>query len=116
VTHVTDAKPVAETGGQPASCDVHGYVEPKVGFELKLPSDAFNGRYVQYGCQGLCGTTFAAVHATEPGSPAKLAPGACWRPQEDPRPAVFGEVWSADPGGPVGRRSALASCPVETIR
>jgi Tannase and feruloyl esterase len=69
VTHVTDAKPVTQAGGQPAFCDVHGYVEPKVGFELKLPSETFNGRYVQYGCQGLCGTTFAAL-----GLPAFPAP------------------------------------------
>jgi feruloyl esterase len=54
--HVT-AAPVPAANGQPEYCDVRGYVEPAVDFQLKLPT-TYNGRYVQYGCMGLCGTIF----------------------------------------------------------
>ena len=56
--HVTSAAVVAAASGQPGYCDVRGYVDPAVHFQLKLPATTFNGRYVQYGCAGLCGTIF----------------------------------------------------------
>lgn len=52
VTHVEKASPVA---GTPAYCLVEGFVEPAVKFQLKLPSETYSGRYMQYGCDGLCG-------------------------------------------------------------
>lgn len=48
VAHVTTASPAA------TYCDVHGTIDPAMGFELKLP-DTYAGRYLQYGCFGLCG-------------------------------------------------------------
>jgi hypothetical protein len=56
--HVTAATVVPAANGQPEYCDVRGYVEPAVGFQLKLPVTTYNGRYVQYGCAGMCGTIF----------------------------------------------------------
>jgi feruloyl esterase len=35
---------------------VRGEVEPEVKFQLKLPISTFAGSYLQYGCDGLCGT------------------------------------------------------------
>jgi feruloyl esterase len=55
VTHVQHADEVAASGTTPAYCDVTGYVEPAVRFHLKLPLSAYSGRYLQYGCDGLCG-------------------------------------------------------------
>ncbi len=55
VTHVTAATVIPADAGQPGYCNVHGYIEPAVGFQLKLPISTFTGRYVQYGCGGLCG-------------------------------------------------------------
>jgi hypothetical protein len=52
VTHVTSATVVAD---DPGYCDVRGYVEPAVKFQLKLPTSGYTGRYLQYGCGGLCG-------------------------------------------------------------
>jgi feruloyl esterase len=73
VTQVKTATPVAGSNGQRAYCDVRGFVEPAVGFDLKLPA-VFNGRYLQYGCAGLCGVIF-------PGTPAFPAPpGPCGPP------------------------------------
>ncbi|WP_240687059.1 tannase/feruloyl esterase family alpha/beta hydrolase [Amycolatopsis suaedae] len=79
-THVTSAT-VVPAAAEPAYCDVRGYVEPAVRFQLKLPT-TYRGRYVQYGCGGFCGyitpTVFpecgprfgdAAVAATDDGHP-----------------------------------------------
>jgi tannase/feruloyl esterase len=62
VTHVEKAEPVAadETTGTPAYCAVEGFVEPAVRFQLKLPLASYSGRYLQYGCDGLCGVFSAA--------------------------------------------------------
>jgi feruloyl esterase len=78
-THVTSAK-VVPAGAEPEHCDVGGFVEPAVKFQLKLPTTTYTGRYLQYGCGGLCGfilpTAFpdcgpgagdAAVGATDDG-------------------------------------------------
>jgi feruloyl esterase len=54
ITHVTSATPVPGDTG-PAYCDLRGFVEPAVHFQLRLPTSTYTGRYVQYGCQGLCG-------------------------------------------------------------
>lgn len=54
-TAIIAAKAVAASGTTPAYCDVTGYVEPQVQFELKLPTTTWNGRYYQTGCGGFCG-------------------------------------------------------------
>jgi feruloyl esterase len=56
-THVESAEPVSPAGDQPPYCKVVGTVEPHVGFTLNLPTETYAGRYLQYGCQGLCGVT-----------------------------------------------------------
>jgi len=54
-TPVAEKKPEAETKGEPAHCDVRGVIEPAVQFQLRLPTTTYTGRYLQYGCGGLCG-------------------------------------------------------------
>lgn len=49
VTHVEKASMSDGT------CAVEGYVEPAVRFQLRLPVSTWSGRYLQYGCDGLCG-------------------------------------------------------------
>src|SRR5205807_7292485 len=51
-THVTKAEVVGANAATatPEYCDVRGFVEPAVRFELKLPTQTYSGRYVQYGC------------------------------------------------------------------
>jgi feruloyl esterase len=53
-THVTAAT-LVPAGAEPEHCDVRGYIEPAVHFQLKLPTATYTGRYLQYGCMGLCG-------------------------------------------------------------
>jgi hypothetical protein len=56
MTHVTSATPGGGgSTGEPKHCDVRGYVEPAVEFQLRLPTSTYTGRYLQYGCDGLCG-------------------------------------------------------------
>ena len=51
----THVEKTTEIAGSPAYCEVEGFVEPAVGFKLRLPRDTYAGRYLQYGCDGLCG-------------------------------------------------------------
>jgi feruloyl esterase len=53
-TQILSATPVAGTDQAPAYCDVKGYIAPQDQFEMRLP-DAWNQRYLQSGCGGLCG-------------------------------------------------------------
>jgi feruloyl esterase len=63
-TRITSARVVAATSTQPEYCDVQGYVQPQIKFQLKLPTSTWQGRYLQVGCGGFCGfitpTTFPA--------------------------------------------------------
>ena len=52
---VTSAKLVQASGGLPAYCQVQGVVLPNVGFELRLPSSTWNGKFFEAGCGGFCG-------------------------------------------------------------
>ncbi|GAB2856338.1 tannase/feruloyl esterase family alpha/beta hydrolase [Lentzea nigeriaca] len=51
-TRVTSASVVS---GATEFCDVRGTIEPNIGFQLKLPTRGYQGRYLQYGCGGFCG-------------------------------------------------------------
>ena len=53
-THITAA--VEKKDARPAPyCDVQGYVEPSIRFEVRLPLATWTQRYLQTGCGGLCG-------------------------------------------------------------
>ena len=55
-TRITAATVVAATATQPEYCDVRGYVQSQIKFQLKLPTKTWQGRYLQFGCGGFCGT------------------------------------------------------------
>jgi hypothetical protein len=54
-TRITSARIVATAGNQPEYCEVSGYVQPQIKFQLRLPVKTWQGRYLQHGCAGLCG-------------------------------------------------------------
>jgi hypothetical protein len=56
-TQITAAKIVPAEGAEPTYCQVQGYVAPQVGFELRLPTANWNGKFIEIGCGGACGTT-----------------------------------------------------------
>ena len=55
-TRITSAKVVAATDQAPELCDVLGYIQGQIHFELKLPTTTWQGRYLQQGCGGFCGS------------------------------------------------------------
>jgi hypothetical protein len=58
-TELTEAKVVAANSGIPAYCQLQGYVAPQIGIEVRLPISDWNGKFVEVGCGGLCGTMYA---------------------------------------------------------
>jgi len=50
--------PVPAGSGMPAHCVVRGYVNPNVGFEIKLPLSQWNGKFFHAGCGGYCGRAY----------------------------------------------------------
>lgn len=58
-TRIASATVVAATAQTPAYCDVKGVIAPQVQFELKLPTKTYQGRYLQEGCGGFCGSISA---------------------------------------------------------
>jgi hypothetical protein len=54
-TAITAAALVPASADLPAYCQVQGYVAPQVGFEVRLPTEGWNGKYLQQGCGGMCG-------------------------------------------------------------
>ena len=43
---------------QPEVCRVNGVVAPNINFELRMPTTAWNGKFVHYGCGGACGVVY----------------------------------------------------------
>ena len=58
-TAIASATVVAAANGNPAYCDVKGMIAPQTHFELELPVSTWQGRYLQNGCGGYCGTVNA---------------------------------------------------------
>ncbi|MBV9805741.1 MAG: tannase/feruloyl esterase family alpha/beta hydrolase [Solirubrobacterales bacterium] len=57
---VVPASPgTATTPANPEYCDVKGMIAPQTHFDLQLPTKTWQGRYLQNGCGGYCGTVSA---------------------------------------------------------
>jgi feruloyl esterase len=67
-TAIASSTDVAAGNGNPEYCDVQGMIAPQTHFDLKLPVSKWQGRYLQNGCGGYCGTvngqTFPSCDAT----------------------------------------------------
>jgi hypothetical protein len=53
---VNEARPVSPGGSTPGFCQITGYVGPSVGFIFRLPLTRWNGKFINLGCGGICGT------------------------------------------------------------
>jgi hypothetical protein len=74
-THITSAKAITDAKPAPY-CEVKGYVEPAVKFEVRLPLNKWTQRYLQTGCGGLCGTLNIQMdhdHGCEPYTNGEVA-------------------------------------------
>ena len=56
-THILGTAWSGAAPEQKAYCEVSGYVTPRVGFGMRLPSD-WNGRFLYRGCGGFCGSVW----------------------------------------------------------
>ena len=63
-TRITGSTLVQGSGDVSEHCQVAGYVAPQVGFLLHLPTRGWNGKYLQQGCGGFCGTITGPNAAT----------------------------------------------------
>lgn len=55
-TQITQTKWVNGKADMPGYCEVSGHVEPRVEFLLRLPARRWNGKVIELGCGGPCGT------------------------------------------------------------
>jgi pimeloyl-ACP methyl ester carboxylesterase len=55
-TAIASSTDVAAANGNPEYCDVKGMIAPQTHFELELPVHTWQGRYLQNGCGGYCGS------------------------------------------------------------
>lgn len=58
-TTIASATPVSassNTLGDYAGCEVNGLIAPQIQFQLMLPTQNYQGKYLQLGCGGYCGT------------------------------------------------------------
>jgi hypothetical protein len=67
-TDVPAANATASSPAHPEYCDVQGMIAPQTHFDLQLPVSTWQGRYLQNGCGGYCGSvsgqTFPSCDAT----------------------------------------------------
>jgi len=54
-THIIRGEILAPTSSGPAYCKVSGFIEPRVGIEMRLPVKNWNGKFMEKGCGGWCG-------------------------------------------------------------
>lgn len=64
-TSVLTAEVHAAEGDLPEVCRVNGVVAPDIAFEMRLPTTAWNGKFMHFGCGGMCGVVYR-TQAEEP--------------------------------------------------
>lgn len=60
-TQIIEAKLVQASGVVPTFCLAKGYITSHVGIELRLPLSNWNGKFMEVGCGGHCGTFFSSL-------------------------------------------------------
>ena len=58
-TSISSSTDTPAGNGNPRYCDVQGMIAPQTHFDLKLPVSTWQGRYLQNGCGGYCGSVNA---------------------------------------------------------
>ncbi len=54
-TAITGAEIVAPADGLPEYCRITGIIAPTINFELRLPTQTWNEKFLMQGCGGMCG-------------------------------------------------------------
>lgn len=65
-THIYSAKLIEASPNKPQYCQVEGNIAPQVGILMWLPTEQWNGKFLEVGCGGFCGTTAFIVLCEDP--------------------------------------------------
>jgi Tannase and feruloyl esterase len=99
-TTIVSAAPVSassNTLGDYAGCEVNGLIAPQIQFQLILPTQNYQGKYLQLGCGGYCGTdTLSAPAASYGCVPVTTGQFAEATDNEGHSGAVFSGAFAAD--------------------
>lgn len=70
-TQLIDAQLIDSDASRGSHCQVSGYVQPNVGFLLRLPAEGWNGKLAQVACGAFCGTTNDQIYAFNCNNPLR---------------------------------------------
>ena len=65
-THINAAKLIEAAADKPSYCEIDGYVAPQVGILMWLPAERWNGKFMEVGCGGFCGSTAYIANCEAP--------------------------------------------------
>ena len=57
---ITEAKIIPAERDLPEVCQVQGVAAPSIGYELWMPTEDWNGKFMMQGCGGMCGNFFTS--------------------------------------------------------
>jgi hypothetical protein len=66
VTEVASSTLTSSAADSLDYCEVQGYVAPSIKFRLRLPTSGWNGKIIELGCGGTCGTTEHILNCNGP--------------------------------------------------
>jgi feruloyl esterase len=99
-TTILSATPVSassNTLGDYAGCEISGLIAPQIQFQLMLPTQHYQGKYLQLGCGGYCGTDTLSTPAASYGCvPVTTGQFAEATDNEGHAGAVFSGAFAAD--------------------
>jgi Tannase and feruloyl esterase len=99
-TTILSATPVSassNTLGDYAGCEISGLIAPQIQFQLMLPTQNYQGKYLQLGCGGYCGTDTLSTPAASYGCvPVTTGQFAEATDNEGHSGAVFSGAFAAD--------------------
>jgi Tannase and feruloyl esterase len=99
-TTILSATPVSassNTLGDYAGCEISGLIAPQIQFQLMLPTQHYQGKYLQLGCGGYCGTDTLSTPAASYGCvPVTTGQFAEATDNEGHSGAVFSGAFAAD--------------------
>jgi hypothetical protein len=99
-TTIVSATPVSassNTLGDYAACEVNGLIAPQIQFQLMLPTQNYQDKYLQLGCGGYCGTDTLSTPAASYGCvPVTTGQFAEATDNEGHAGAVFSGAFAAD--------------------
>jgi Tannase and feruloyl esterase len=97
ILSATSVSASSNTLGDYAGCEISGLIAPQIQFQLMLPTQNYQGKYLQLGCGGYCGTdtlsTPAASYGCVPVTSGQFAEAT---DNEGHSGAVFSGAFAAD--------------------